>query len=126
VTFSSRSFQREARAGMQDRLSFQFQLMAIGQRLPDAFKTGTTVSMDIAGPGDVESYHFLVIGLEIIETEAGAIEAIKLDRPKTASAETRVEVWLAPSRRYLPVKLRFTDRRGNVTESVLESANEGG
>jgi len=126
VTFSARSFQREARAGMQDRLSFQFQLMALGQRVPDAFRTGATISMDIVGPGDVEAYHFLVIGPEVVETEAGAIEAIKLDRPKIGVAETRIEVWLAPSRRYLPVKLRFTDRRGNVTESVLESANEGG
>ncbi|HUL67004.1 MAG TPA: DUF3108 domain-containing protein [Burkholderiaceae bacterium] len=124
VTFSSRSFQRPAQDGMQDRLSFQFQLMAIGQRLPDAMREGATISMDVAGPGDVESYHFLVVGTETIETGAGSIEAIKLDRPKSPPAEARVEVWLAPSRGYLPIKLRFTDRRDNWTESLLESADE--
>jgi len=126
VTFSSRDFQRPAREGMQDRLSFQFQLMALGQLVPNAFQTGAIVSMDVAGPGDVETYNFLVIGPETVETEAGPIETIKLDRPKEGPAENRIEVWLAPSRRFLPVRLRFTDRRGNVTESLLESADESG
>jgi hypothetical protein len=124
VTFSSRSFQRPARDGIQDRLSFQFQLMAIGQRLPEVMREGATISMDVAGPGDVESYHFLVVGIETIETGAGPLEALKLDRPKSGPAEARVEVWLAPSRNYLPIMLRFTDRNGNVTESRLESADE--
>jgi len=126
VTFSARDLQRPAQEGIQDRLSFQFQLMALGQLLPNAFQPGATVSMDVAGTGDVEVYNFLVIGTEIVETEAGPIEAIKLDRAKVGPVDTRVEVWLAPSRRFLPVRLRFTDRRGNVTESLLESADESG
>ncbi|HTT11239.1 MAG TPA: DUF3108 domain-containing protein [Burkholderiaceae bacterium] len=124
VTFSSRTFQRAVRDGIQDRLSFQFQLMAIGQRLPEVMREGATISMDVAGPGDVEPYNFLVVGTETIETGAGPIEALKLDRPRLTPAEARVEVWLAPSRSYLPVMLRFTDRNGNVTESRLESADE--
>jgi hypothetical protein len=124
VTFSSRSYQRPAQEGMQDRLSFQFQLMAIGQRLPHLLREGATISMDVAGPTDVEAYHFLVVGNESVETEAGPIEALKLDRPKVGVADTRIEVWLAPSLRYLPIRLRFTDRRGNVTESLFESADE--
>lgn len=124
VTFSSRTFQRPASEGMQDRLSFQFQLMALAQSLPDAFQPGATISMDVAGPGDVETYHFLVVGPETVETEAGPIETLKLDRARIDGAKARIEVWLAPSRRYLPVRLRFTDRRDNVTESLLESAHE--
>jgi hypothetical protein len=124
VTFSSRTYQRPAQEGMQDRLSFQFQLMAIAQHLPEAMQVGRTISMEVAGPGDVEDYHFLVVDNEIVETEKGPIEALKLDRPKSGPAEARIEVWLAPSLRYLPVRLRFTDRRGNVTESLLESADE--
>jgi hypothetical protein len=124
VTFSSRSFQRPAHEGMQDRLSFQFQLMAIGQHLPEVMKVGNTISMEVAGPGDVEAYHFLVVGSEIVETERGPIEALKLDRPKSGPAEARIEVWLAPTLRYLPIRLRFTDRRDNVTESLLQSADE--
>lgn len=126
VTFSRRSDERPAREGIQDRLSFQFQLMALAQNLPDAFAPGARVSMQVAGTGDVETYDFLVVGSETLTLEEGPIETVKLDRPKGPGAETRVEVWLAPARRWLPVMLRFTDRRGNVTESRLESAHEGG
>jgi hypothetical protein len=125
VTFSSRSYQRPATEGMQDRVSFMFQLMALGQNLPDAFREGTTVTMDVAGPGDIDAYHFTVVGTETVETAAGPIEAIKLDRPRMEPNFQRVEVWLAPERRYLPVGVRFTDRRDNVTEMYFESANEG-
>lgn len=126
VTFSSRSFQRPAHEGMQDRVSFLFQLMALGQNLPNAFREGATISMDVAGPGDVDSYQFTVVGTETVETAAGPIEAIKIDRPRMEPNYQRIEVWLAPGRRYLPVVVRFTDRRDNVTEMYFESANEGG
>jgi hypothetical protein len=126
VTFSARSFQRPAHEGIQDRVSFLFQLMALGQNLPDAFREGAVVTMDVAGPGDVDSYRFMVVGNETIETAAGPMEAIKLDRPRMEPNFQRIEVWLAPSRRYLPVAVRFTDRRDNVTEMHFESANEGG
>jgi hypothetical protein len=126
VTFSRRSDERPAREGIQDRLSFQFQLMALAQNLPSAFAPGATISMQVAGTGDVETYDFVVVGSETLTLEQGPIETVKLDRPKGPGAEARVEAWLAPARRWLPVKLRFTDRRGNVTESVLQSANEDG
>jgi hypothetical protein len=126
VTFSSRSFQRPAHEGMQDRVSFLFQLMALGQNLPDALRPGATLAMEVAGPGDVDSYQFIVVGLETVETAAGPMEAIKIDRPRTEPNFQRIEVWLAPDRKYLPVAVRFTDRRDNVTEMYFESANEGG
>jgi hypothetical protein len=125
VTFSRRSDERPAREGIQDRLSFQFQLMALAQNLPAAFAPGATISMQVAGTGDVETYEFVVVGSETLNLATGPVETVKLDRPKGPGADTRVEAWLAPQQRWLPVRLRFTDRRGNVTESVLESANEG-
>lgn len=126
VTFSRRSDERGAREGLQDRLSFQFQLMALAQNLPHAFADGATVSMPVASTSDVERYDFVVVGRETLQLATGPVQTIKLDRAKGAGVDTRVEAWLAPERRWLPVKLRFTDRRGNVTESLLESAHEGG
>jgi len=80
--------------------------------------------MEIVGPGDVDVYRFMVVGLEVLATEAGPVETVKLDRPRERAGESRVEAWLAPARRYLPVRLRLTDPRGNVTESLLESVRE--
>ncbi|MCX8003511.1 MAG: DUF3108 domain-containing protein [Burkholderiaceae bacterium] len=126
VTFSRRSDELPAREGLQDRLSFQFQLMALARAQPQALRPGAVVSMPVAGTGEVETYEFLVIGRETLTLESGPIETVKLDRGKGPGAEARVEVWLAPQQGWLPVKLRFTDRRGNVTESELRNVDEAG
>jgi hypothetical protein len=122
VSYSTRDYKRSLKAGTQDWLSFQFQLMVLAQQLPDAFAPGSIVEFPVSGPRDVEIYRFLVVGIEEIETALGPIFAMKLDRPRQPGvANTRIEVWLAPTRDWLPVRLRFTDRRNNVTESTLES-----
>jgi hypothetical protein len=126
VTFSTRSFERELRHGIQDRLSFQFQLMALAQRLPERFHAGAAVEFPVAGPDGVDTYAFLVGGEETIGTELGEFVARKIERPRSAGgADSRIEVWLAPALQWLPVKLRFTDRRGRTTENVLLRIEDG-
>lgn len=120
VTFSTKTHERELREGMQDRLSFQFQLMALGQRLRDRFRAGTTIALAVGARDDVTTYRFTVIGSENLQTGAGEFDTVKLERPKGVDgSDSRIEVWLAPGAAWLPVKLRFTDRRGQVTENVL-------
>ncbi|MCX7901886.1 MAG: DUF3108 domain-containing protein [Burkholderiaceae bacterium] len=126
VTFSRRSDELPTREGLQDRLSFQFQLMALARAQPLALQPGAVISMPVAGTDQVETYEFLVIGRETLMLESRPIETVKLDRGKGPGAEARVEVWLAPQLGWLPVKLRFTDRRGNVTDSELRQLDEGG
>ncbi len=126
VTFSTRSFERELREGTQDRLSFQFQLMALAQRLPERFSPGAAIEFPVAGPDGVDDYAFLVGNEEIVATELGAFAARKLERPRSVGgADARIEVWLAPALQWLPVKLRFTDRRGRTTENVLLRIDDG-
>lgn len=126
VTFSARSFERELREGIQDRLSFQFQLMALAQRLPERFQTGAAFEFPVAGPDGVDVYAFLVGDEETIATELGEFVARKIERPRSAGgADSRIEVWLAPALQWLPVKLRFTDRRGRTTENVLLRIEDG-
>jgi hypothetical protein len=126
VTFSTRSFERELREGTQDRLSFQFQLMALAQRLPERFGPGAAIEFPVAGPDGVDDYAFLVGDEEVVATELGAFAARKLERPRSVGgADSRIEVWLAPALQWLPVKLRFTDRRGRTTENVLVRIEDG-
>ncbi len=126
VTFSARSFERELREGIQDRLSFQFQLMALAQRLPERFHAGAAVEFPVAGPDGVDTYAFLVGDEETIATELGEFVARKIERPRSVGgADSRIEVWLAPALQWLPVKLRFTDRRGRTTENVLMRIDDG-
>ncbi len=120
VTFSAKNIERELREGIQDRLSFQFQLMALGQRLLHRFRPGASIALAVGSRDDIATYRFDVIGPERLQTGAGEFDTIKFERPKSADGrDSRIEVWLAPDAAWLPVKLRFTDRRGEVTENVL-------
>jgi hypothetical protein len=120
VTFSAKSYERELIEGIQDRLSFQFQLMALGQRLLSRFRPGAAIVLAVGGRDEIAAYRFNVVGAEQLQTGAGMFETLKLERPKSADGrDSRIEVWLAPEARWLPVKLRFTDRREEVTENVL-------
>jgi len=121
VTFSTKNHERALSEGIQDRLSFQFQLMALGQRLLSRFSPGATVSLAVGARDDVVIYRFNIVGAEQLPTGAGTFETVKLERPKGAAGDSRIEVWLAPEAAWLPVKLRFTDRRDQVTENVLSA-----
>jgi hypothetical protein len=120
ITFSARSHERALADGMQDRLSFQIQLMLLGQAQPEWFDQGRQIVMWMAGRDDLLSYRFRSAGHEPTSTGIGVLDAVRLER-LVAPGEARVDVWLVPRLGWLPAKLRFTDRLGRVTESVLES-----
>jgi len=121
VTFSARPHERGLAEGMQDRISFQVQLMLVGQARPDLFRKGGLVELSMAGRDDLAAYRFRSAGPESTATGIGAVEAVRLERVTASDAEARIEVWLAPKLNWLPVRLRFTDRLGRVTETVLEA-----
>jgi len=121
ITFSARAHERALPEGMQDRVSFQIQLMLLGQAQPRLFRSGAQLVMWMAGRDDVAEYRFRSAGRETTSTGAGALEAVRLERIVAHDGEARIDVWLAPSLNWLPVRLRFSDRLGRVTESVLES-----
>lgn len=121
VTFSARPHHRPLDDGVQDRISFQFQLMLLGQAQPERFREGRQTVLRMAGRDDVFTYRFRSAGEAVTATGVGELQTVKIERIATDATDARIEVWLAPSLRWLPARLRFTDRYGRVTESVLES-----
>ena len=121
VTFSSRTHERPLADGVQDRVSFQFQLMLLGQALPARFKAERLTVLHIASRDDVSSYRLRSAGREATPTGIGELDTVKVERIVERDTDARIEVWLAPEHGWLPARLRFTDRAGRVTESVLDS-----
>ncbi len=121
VTFSAKAHERPLAEGAQDRVSFQIQLMLLGQARPEWFRPGARTVMQMAGRDDMASYRFRSAGRVTTQTGLGPMEAVRLERVTAKDSDARIEVWLVPSLAWLPVRLRFTDRYGRVTESVLES-----
>jgi hypothetical protein len=123
VTFSARAHGRPLADGAQDRISFQFQLMWLGQAMPERFGDGRHTVLRLAGRDDMSPYRFRATGRETTATGIGEVETVRLERVVEQRFDARIELWLAPDLGWLPVRLRFTDRRHRVTESVLESVS---
>jgi hypothetical protein len=123
VTFSARTHERPLPDGVQDRISFQFQLMLLGQARPERFRSGAQTLLWVAGRDDVDGYRLRSAGRDRTTTGIGELDTVKVERMTSSESDARIEVWLAPDVGWLPARLRFTDRHGRVTESVLESVS---
>jgi hypothetical protein len=96
----------------QDRLSF---LLAFAFLPP-----GTQpVKFSVADGRGVSSYTFDKMGTERVTTPAGEFDTVKIVRRKDGPDDRRsTEIWLAPSRGSIPVRIRVTEKDGTVLDQV--------
>lgn len=127
------SFDREAKAinfteakgptalkgGEQDRASVTWQLASVARAAGEAkFKPGSEWTFIVAGRRDAEPWTFKVLKQEKIRTAMGELDTIHVKREPRDSRGDSVEVWLAPSQEWYPVKLRFEDERDTIDQTV--------
>jgi hypothetical protein len=93
--------------GAQDILSLNYQLGYLRQ--PEA---GATVGVVTGKKYDRFSLDSL--GEEVIDTAAGQFRTLHL----RAMGDTVTEIWIALDRQRLPVKIRYTDKKGDIFEQV--------
>lgn len=104
-------------AGMQDRISLVLQLGWRRSRQPDA----AGYEMLVAGSRRAAPLRFERGALQTLQLPAGAIEAVALTRPGDDEHD-RIEIWYAPAWCGLPVRMRYTDRRGGSIDHRLRAA----
>lgn len=98
---------------LQDRLTL---LLQLGERLRAARGDGE-VEVAVAGVRHVSPYRFQRRGTEAVSVPAGTYDTVRLERlPAPGGA---MEIWLAPSLCWLPIRLRYTDERGLVVDNRL-------
>lgn len=108
-------------AGAQDRLTWMIQVAAIAQADPKLVAPGGRISMFVTGArSDAEVWHFTVQGKEDVVVGGAALKTIKLMREPRKPNDTKVEVWLEPTRNYLPVKARLS-KEGDALDLQLAS-----
>lgn len=98
--------------GAQDLLSLTYQLAYL-------HKPETGSSIELVTARKVERYALDALGEEEIDIPAGHFRTLHL----RAQAETTTEIWIALDLHRLPVKIRYTDRKG---DSFLQVATEIG
>jgi hypothetical protein len=97
-------------AGTQDLLSFMYQFM---------FKPPLeSLSITMTNGKNLRTYTYSFEGEELIDTGFSSdLKTIHLI--KTGSEEDKTEIWLAVDYKYLPIKIRKTEKDGSSIEQIV-------
>ncbi|MCW8883427.1 MAG: DUF3108 domain-containing protein [Sedimenticola sp.] len=98
--------------GTQDKFSQQLSLMLSlcqGQKLAE---------FEVADGGLLKTYRYTEVDRELIRTESGEFNAIKMARNKE-DKPSRTALWFAPSLNYLPVKISKQEKDGDYVMELV-------
>lgn len=127
ISFATASGTYPLLGGEQDRNSAIWQLIAIARANPIAFKPDSTWDFFVAGPRDAEAWQFKVLQEERIRTPLGEQRAIHISRAAPPDAKgQQLDIWLAPTLEWYPLRLRFSDGDGDYIEQTLEKIERHG
>ncbi len=102
--------------GTQDMLSMYYQLalqVALDQPM-------TAIDLSIATGRKLERYHFELIGEETLTYQGSAHATQHL---RTKNGEDTIDLWIAKTVHGLPLKIRFTDHKGDIFDQLADDAS---
>ena len=105
--------------GAQDRATVFIQLAGMLAGDPSAFPPGSSISLYTVGPRSADVWTFAVEPVEVVSLPAGDMPALKLLRKPRSEYDNKVELWLAPSLGYLPVRSKVTQADGAFVDQQL-------
>ena len=110
------------KGGEQDRNSAVWQLTSVARAAPEKFVPGSEWTFFVAGAHDAEPWVFKVVNQETVATGQGLVEAVHLVKaPPPDKKGQQVDLWLAPSLEWYPVKVTFADADGgDYVEQTLQ------
>lgn len=121
IRFTESDLSYPLRGGEQDRTSAIWQLIAVARGAPKRFEAGSQWQFFVAGRRDAETWSFRVIGREEIDTPLGTLPAIHVRKAAPPdSSDQQLDIWLAPTRNWYPVRLRFADADHDFVEQTLQ------
>ncbi len=107
--------------GEQDRHSITWQLASVARGTPAKFKPGSTWKFPVAGRKDVQTWTFKVMQQEKATTKLGELTTMRILRLPDDAKDQKIEIWLAPTLNWYPVKLRIAEPNGDYVEQTVES-----
>jgi hypothetical protein len=109
-------------AGAQDRFSMVMQLASLVRADPGRYTPGVTRQFYVVDNDSGESWPVETIGKETVHTRSGDVPALHFMRlPRHTGDRRRIDVWLAPSLGWLPVRLLQTEPNGTQIELLWHS-----
>jgi hypothetical protein len=121
ISFTKSDKTYPIKGGEQDRNSVIWQLAGVARGAPAKFKPGSTWNFFVAGQRDAKPWTFKVIKQEQVKTPLGDMNALHIARIPTADVkDQQLDIWLAPSLEWYPVRLRFTEEDNDSIEQFLQ------
>lgn len=106
----------------QDQLSVILQIAGMLAATPSHYPPGTALALQTLGLHGAEVWVFTVDGTEKIHLpndSLGTLDSLRLTRTPRLASGQKVELWLAPSLGYLPVRLKITQASGDFIDQRL-------
>lgn len=120
-TEKNKSFEQPLLAGMLDKSSYQLAL----QR--DVAAGMQNLSYTVLDGDDLDTYDFRVLGAEIIDTEAGKLNTVKVERVRDpGQSQRKTTLWFATDWNYLLVQLNQVEKDGKEYRIVLDEGTVNG
>lgn len=115
--------------GAQDRTSVTWQLAGLARHAKETWQTGKEILIPVSSRRDVETWHFKVLGMEVLPTVLGELPSLHVskiavnndnaDANAASSREQQIDLWFAPGLECYPVKISFTDADGSHVEQII-------
>jgi hypothetical protein len=121
IQFSATDETYPIEGGEQDRNSITWQLASVARSAGTKFKPGSTWKFQVAGRKDVEAWTFKVMQQEKIKTPMGELTTMRILRLDQSPKDQKIEIWLAPTQNWYPVRLRIAEPNGDYVEQTVES-----
>lgn len=106
--------------GEQDRSSAPWQLAAIARATPQKFVPGSEWKFQVVGRRNADTWSFKVVGTETVKTGVGDVKAVHFSKAPPKGKGQQVDLWLAPSLEWYPVRLVFMEEDGDSFEQLLD------
>lgn len=117
----NKSFTLPLLPGMQDKSSYQ---LALQRDVASGLKT---LHYTVLDGDDVDVYDFRVLGTEVVDTEVGQLNTVKVERVREPSkSQRKTTLWFASDWNYLLVKLNQIEKDGKEYTILLEEGMVNG
>jgi len=121
ITFSASDDTYPLKGGEQDRTSVVWQLVSMARAAPKKFVPKSEWNFFVAGRRDAEKWTFTVDENVTLATPLGNIATVHIIKsPPPDSKDQRIDIWLAPSLEWYPVRLLFSDADGDTIDQHLD------
>ncbi|UCE30820.1 MAG: DUF3108 domain-containing protein [Burkholderiales bacterium] len=102
--------------GVQDRLSFVWQLGLLARGFPEQFAAGSEHRIPLASFSSIEPARIVSEGVERLRDGARELSTLHVVRPPRSRRDEKIELWLDRHAQMRPVRIRITDRNGRVLD----------